>query len=71
MSIDEKYLPDQESYFLQSRKELLVFKQAGRKLMHVEICKVFIKRTPFRNAKNVSTKSISVVPGVGRLGTNR
>ena len=39
MSIDEKYLPNQESYFLQSGKQLLVFKQAGRKIMHVEIRK--------------------------------
>ena len=39
MSIDEKYLPDQESYFLQSEKQLLVFIQAGRKIMHVEIRK--------------------------------
>ena len=39
MSIDEKYLPYQESYFLKSGKKLLVFKQAGRKLMHVEIRK--------------------------------
>ena len=39
MSIDEKYLPDQESFFLQSGKQLLVFKQAGRKIMHIEICK--------------------------------
>ena len=34
--------------------------------------KVVIKRiTSFWNAKNVSTKSVSVVPGVGRLGCNR
>ena len=32
---------------------------------------VIKRRTPFRNAKNVSTKSVSVVPGVGRLGSNR
>ena len=39
MSIDKKYLPNQENYFLQSGKQLLVFTQAGRKLMHVEIPK--------------------------------
>ena len=39
MPIDKKYLPDQESYFLQSGKYFLVFKQAGRKLMRVEIRK--------------------------------
>ena len=39
MSIDVKYLPDQESYFLQSGKQLLMFKQADRKLMQVEIRK--------------------------------
>ena len=41
MSNDEKYLPDQESYFLQSGKELLAFKQVGRKIMHVEIRKYY------------------------------
>ena len=35
MSIDEKCLPDQESYFLQSGKKFL----AGRKLMPVEMLK--------------------------------
>ena len=39
MSIDEKYLPDQENCFLQSGKKFL----AGRKLMHVEMLKY--KRT--------------------------
>ena len=35
MSIDEKYLPDQESCFLQSGKKFL----AGRKLIYEEIRK--------------------------------
>ena len=66
MSIDEKYLPDQESYFLQYGKQRLVFKQAGR--MQIIQKAVIKRRTPFRNAKIVSTKSVSVVPGVGRRG---
>ena len=49
MSIDKKYLSDLDSCFVQSGKKFL----AGRKLMHVKMCKYTRRRTGHKRGGGV------------------
>ena len=71
MSIDEKYLSDQESCFLVWKVVFGVQTGWLKKLIHVEIRKykmLLLKKNSFWKRQKCIHKSVSVVPGVGRLG---